>query len=108
MPCPVSARDIRRFLTAVDAVVPSRAAVITVLVDLTALRRRYVRPHSLAWRDAGCQLAVLHLTAEALGLGSCLLGLTGQILAEAIGSPRLVPMGIILVGRRRTGTRTKR
>lgn len=99
IPCAISVAAVRRYLRAVDAVVATSGTVVTLLVDVAAIRRRYLRPESLAWRDAGCQLATLHLTAQALGLGSCLLGINGHLLAEGIRSPRLAAMGVLVVGR---------
>ena len=100
IPCAISPAAVRRYQRAVDAVLATTGVVVTLLVDVAAIRRRYLRPDSLAWRDAGCQLATLHLTAHALGLGSCLLGMNGNALAEGMRSSRLTAMGVILVGRR--------
>lgn len=95
----LDAQAVASFVREVDAVVPNRGAILTLVADLRTTSRWYAHARSLVWRDAGCQLAVLHLVASWLGLGSCLLGLEGHQLTKAMGSDGIVPAGVMLLGR---------
>lgn len=97
-PLAITSRALSRWLTEVDAVAPGKATIVALLCDEQRTAERYVRSNSLTWRDAGCQLALLHVVATWLTLNSSLLGIEGQSLAAAV-HPRLRGMGMILVGR---------
>jgi SagB-type dehydrogenase family enzyme len=77
----------------------ARGTFIVALGEFRRTEAFYENSESLVWRDAGCQLATLHLTATWLGLGSCLLGVTGAGVANAICRDASVqPVGAIAVG----------
>lgn len=78
----------------------------TVILELASFELDdafYSDSESLVWRDAGCILATLHLTASWLGLGSCLLGTLGTDAAKIV-SPDAVMSG---VGAMAVGERTR-
>jgi SagB-type dehydrogenase family enzyme len=85
---------------AMVAVLPlARGTFIVALADFERTGALYEEPDSLVWRDAGCALATLHLTAAWLSLGSCLLGIVGAAVAEVVGRDgRVRPVGAIAVG----------
>lgn len=77
----------------------ARGVFLLGLADVERTAAVYERPESLVWRDAGCLFATLHLTATALGLGSCLMGILGAEVAKvAVPDGRVVPVGAMAVG----------
>jgi len=99
---PVPEERISRFLSQVQTFVPGPAIALVALVDGASTARWYHHSESLSARDAGCVLAILHLAATALGLGSCLLGLQGVQLRVAVGGRVLQSAGTLVVGRNAT------
>jgi nitroreductase len=85
-----------------NACLPNAASASTIF--LVADRRKYeaayIHPESLIWRDAGALLQSLSLTATAFGLGSCILGIHGNEIGQALPgiAAQLQPCGIIKVG----------
>lgn len=65
---------------------------------------KYRHGQSLIWRDAGVLTAHLYLVTEALGLGACALGITGEPhLSSCLHSRRRVAgFGGVVIGKRRT------
>lgn len=62
---------------------------------------KYEHPSSLVWRDAGVLQGVMVAVAAGLGLGACLLGVTGQAWAEKLSDQRkLEGVGALWVGGR--------
>lgn len=60
---------------------------------------------SLIWRDAGALLAVMALTATALGLNFCPLGITGEPWAsKLVDQGKLAGVGLALLGDSASGT----
>ena len=61
---------------------------------------KYANSESLVWRDAGVLLGYMSVVAEALGLGFCPLGITGQAYVSALSADaRLTGVGLAVVGR---------
>jgi Nitroreductase family len=76
-------------------------SIIWFSADMEVMRARYRWGESLLWRDAGALLAYCSLAAEALGLASCPLGLTGEpMLSDVFGSKRIRCHGGITIGAR--------
>lgn len=105
VPLPIPQQQVARFLADVQDVVYGRSTVIALLTDPAATNRWYERGESLVWRDAGCQLMTLQVVATGLGLGSCMLGLEGQLL-KLPSKPGIRPFGVILIGRTSSKART--
>lgn len=60
---------------------------------------KYECGESLIWRDAGALLAIMAVTAEALNLAFCPLGITGEPWASELAAPGiLMGAGMALVG----------
>jgi len=75
------------------------STVILTLANFQLSEAYYSNSESLVWRDAGCMLATLHLTACWLGLGSCLLGALGNGVASIVSPDGIVcGTGAIAVG----------
>jgi SagB-type dehydrogenase family enzyme len=75
--------------------------IIWFSADMEVMRARYRWGESLLWRDAGALLAYCCLVAEALGLASCPLGLTGEpMFADVFGAKRIRCFGGITIGAR--------
>lgn len=73
--------------------------LVVLLCDLERLTAAYEGAESLAWRDAGAMLQTLALTATAVGLSFCPLGLLGGEVTEALGiGHRLRSVGVAVVG----------
>jgi hypothetical protein len=90
-------------MKAVDEVIPiGGATILWLAAQFDRTMARYENGESLVWRDAGCFLGTLDLTAEALGMSFCQLGLTGEPwISQTLGSGhRVVGAGGCLVGER--------
>jgi len=61
---------------------------------------KYAFAQSLVWRDAGVLQGTLAIAAEALDIGFCLLGLTGEPWASMLSENRLIGVGVALAGAR--------
>lgn len=73
--------------------------LIILICAFDRLNATYEASASLAWRDAGAMLQTLALTATALGLGFCPLGLLGSEAADALAvEGDLRPVGMAVVG----------
>lgn len=81
--------------------VPLRSGVLVVLVaEPGKTAAKYANSESLVWRDAGVLLGYMSVVAEALGLGFCPLGITGQAYVSALSADaRLTGVGLAVVGR---------
>jgi SagB-type dehydrogenase family enzyme len=86
--------------TQLRAVVDGAEATYLVLAaDFARTEAVYDHAKSLVWRDAGAMLVTLHLTATAMELGVCLLGVLGNdVVASVLGSPKLCAVGVAMVG----------
>ena len=73
-------------------------AVIFTVARPDATLDRYPAGISLLWRDAGVLLAVLHLIATDLGLGSCIAGTSGVLFPSDGATSTLVDTGAIAIG----------
>lgn len=63
---------------------------------------KYLRPASLLWRDAGCVLQSIYLTAAWLKLGVCALGLLGHdAVVEAYSATTVFGAGMCVIGQER-------
>jgi hypothetical protein len=82
------------------AAAPDADGTFLVLVaDVSRTDAAYESAVSLVWRDAGALLATLHLTATAMALGFCFLGLLGHdIVASISDAPTLLAVGAAVVG----------
>jgi hypothetical protein len=78
------------------------ATVVVLVAHTCILDEAYASNESLMWRDAGCALSALHLTAAALGFASTLLGPLGTELAASLPSScnRFTALGMLAGGRR--------
>lgn len=85
---------------AVDLVVASENGVIIMfLAEPGKTFSKYADANSLVWRDAGVLLGYLSLTAQALKLSFCPLGITGEPWASQLDKQgRLVGVGMSVVG----------
>jgi SagB-type dehydrogenase family enzyme len=93
---------VKRLLTRVNRLVPVQdSKVVWFVAEFDRTLSRYKRGESLVWRDAGTLLGMVCLTAEALGLNCCPLGITGEpYISRILNSRRLVVgVGGCLVGK---------
>jgi SagB-type dehydrogenase family enzyme len=74
--------------------------VIWFVADFDLMLSKYENGESLVWRDAGCLCATMCLVAEALQLGCCPIGITGEPhLSDMLNSRgRIAGVGGILIG----------
>lgn len=81
-------------------ILPSDGAVLLGLVaEAGKTGAKYENEQSLVWRDAGVVLGYLSLIAEALKLGFCPLGMTGDAyIAPISAQDRLQGAGLALIG----------
>ena len=80
-------------------VVPARAATILWMAgDQKWISNFYNDEESLLWRDSGCLAGVLTLVAEALGIGACILGISGEPHLSRLFDGNLAGFGAVLVG----------
>ncbi|CAI8943058.1 hypothetical protein [Pseudomonas sp. IT-P4] len=81
-------------------VLPSEDATQLLLVaEPGKTSAKYECGESLIWRDAGALLAIMAVTAEALNLAFCPLGITGEPWASELAAPGiLMGVGMALVG----------
>lgn len=96
----VEKADVARACSSLVEVLPeARGTFLLALANVQRTGAVYEHPESLVWRDAGCLFATLQLSATALGLGSCLMGILGADLAAVVASDeRLVPVGVMAFG----------
>lgn len=88
-----------RLVAAVDG---AAGTCVVLAADFSRTEQVYEHAESLVWRDAGALLATLQLTATAMDLGFCLLGLLGDdVIASMLGPPTLRGVGAAIVGERR-------
>jgi hypothetical protein len=87
---------------AMQGVLPAPDATLVLLAaEVGKTAAKYEHPASLVWRDAGALLAVLGLSAHALGLGFCPLGVTGEPWVSGLLEQQgLFGVGAAFVGRR--------
>lgn len=77
----------------------AQGTYLILVADVTRTEAVYEHAESLVWRDAGALLATLQLTATAMGLGFCLIGLLGsEVVASLSGPPTLRAVGAAVVG----------
>ena len=78
------------------------ATLLWFAADYDLMNSKYEHSESLVWRDAGALLATICLVAEALKLGCCPIGITGEPYISAMlnSSGRVAGVGGILVGTR--------
>lgn len=77
----------------------AEATYVVLAADFSRTEAVYDHAKSLVWRDAGAMLVTLHLTATAMDLGFCLLGILGNdVVASLLGSPTLRAVGVAMVG----------
>lgn len=80
-------------------VVPAREATILWMAgDRELISNFYNAGESLLWRDSGCLAAVISMVAEALGIGSCLLGISGEPHLSTFFDENLAGFGALLLG----------
>lgn len=98
----VNASDISPRLSELAmTVVPSReATVLWMAGDSELISNFYNDGESLLWRDSGCLAAVISLVAEALGIGVCLLGISGEPHLSKFFDGNLAGFGALLLGER--------
>lgn len=92
-----------RKVTAAGQFTKRPPAVVVLGARFDATLARYPAGAALVWRDAGVALGTLHLSATAIGLGSCILGTAGvlndRLLAASGLSGNLVgDVGALAVG----------
>ncbi len=101
----LSSLNLRRTHSALDAcrsVLPdAKGDFVFLLASTTKTAAYYNAPESLLWRDAGAVIQTLALTADALGLAFCPLGiLGGEILAAIAADPlAILPVGVCAIGK---------
>lgn len=95
-----SERELKPLDECSEAVLPSESATKLLLVaEPGKTSAKYECGESLIWRDAGALLAIMAVTAEALNLTFCPLGITGEPCASQLAAPGiLMGAGMALVG----------
>lgn len=90
------------FIDQARVVVPDPSAtLIWFVAEPGKTAAKYENPDSLVWRDAGVLQGVMVTVAAGLGLGACLLGVTGQAWAEKLSDQgQLQGVGALWVGGR--------
>lgn len=89
------------FIEFISEIVPvEEATIIMFAAQFDRTLSKYEYGESLVWRDAGTLLATISLVAEALGLHSCALGVTGEpLLSELLKSTgQVIGVGGCVVG----------
>jgi SagB-type dehydrogenase family enzyme len=96
----IDAADLSRRCASLGIVLPdARGSFLLAVAEFGRTAALYENADSVVWRDAGCLLSTLHLTATWLGLGSCLMGLVGADLAPVLAPDGQVrPVGLLAVG----------
>lgn len=99
-PVAVSATSNTAFQDELNSISVSNATTIIVAAHRCPLERAYENALSLLWRDAGCLLNVLHLTASALNMPSKHLGILGHGFVQSLPSScdGHVGAGVFVVG----------
>lgn len=90
------------FIEFINEVIPvEEATIIMFAAQFDRTLTKYEYGESLVWRDAGALLTTISLVAEAIGLYSCALGVTGEpLLSELLRSDdQVVGVGGCLVGK---------
>lgn len=84
-----------------DLMSAPKATLIMFVAEPGKSACKYGNPASLVWRDAGTLLGLLSLTAEALNLSFCALGITGDPWSSRfVEQSGLVGVGAAFVGAR--------
>jgi len=88
------------FLATVDSVVPlGLGTLLWFVADYPKTLSRYRCGESLIWRDAGVLLASFSYAAEAMNIGCCAVGLTGDSwVTSTFGTQALGGVGGLIVG----------
>lgn len=96
---PDSERSCSSALQEASKLMPMGNATLVLLAAEPAMyAAKYANHESLVWRDAGVLLGYLSLTATALGLIFCPLGLTGEVALKALDSQgKLAGVGMAAV-----------
>lgn len=77
----------------------ANGAHLLFMADRHLLQSAYENAESLAWRDAGCALATIHMCAEWLGLALCPIGLLGhEVISSADPDNALIAAGACVFG----------
>lgn len=77
----------------------SNGLLLACVAEPGLTHMKYQHADSLVWRDAGIVQGALSLVAPALGLGTCLLGLTAQAVIAPLGQQgQLVGVGTLALG----------
>jgi SagB-type dehydrogenase family enzyme len=98
-PSVLSPREVRKQLN--DICDPGEATIVLFVGEPGKTSAKYGNPCSLVWRDAGNLQGFFALAAEALSLGFCQLGITGDKWARQLDKHgQLVGVGVGLLGRR--------
>lgn len=93
-------KSLRIFCKRVDRLLPEASGTPLVLVgNKRRVAARYRCPDSLLWRDSGCLIQTLALSAEAFSLRLCPLGILGNEVVTALGlETEAVATGVVLIG----------
>jgi SagB-type dehydrogenase family enzyme len=85
-----------------NRVVPIQSGSLLLFIAEPAMTAaKYENANSLVWRDAGVMQGALAMTAEALGLNFCLLGITGDPWVGQLNDKcQLVGVGVAALGTR--------
>jgi hypothetical protein len=86
------------FSTAMNVVNAPTATLLWLAGDYNLIDAVYNDGESLLWRDAGVLLFCITLVAESLGLGSCILGISGEPMISQLFSGHLQGFGAIVIG----------
>ena len=76
------------------------AAILWIAGDHALINAYYSEGESLLWRDAGILLFAISIVAEALRLGACILGLSGEPLISKLFGEHLTGFGAVVLGKR--------
>lgn len=95
----LSPADVRAQLRGV--VGSTKATILLFIAEPEKTAAKYANPCSLVWRDAGNLQGFIALAAEALSLGFCSLGITGESWARLLDEQgHLAGVGVGLFGTR--------
>ena len=84
-----------------DVCGPSDATILLFVGEPGKTAAKYANPSSLIWRDAGNLQGIIAVAAEALSLGFCQLGITGEQWVRRLDKQeQLVGVGVGLLGAR--------
>lgn len=87
---------------AMTVVMAREATILWLAGDEVLISHYYNDGESLLWRDSGCLSAVVGLVAEAMNVGTCILGISGEPHISGFFGGNLAGFGAVLAGERQS------